>query len=76
MRPKWTCLCFLFYYLTEPNRTNPQAETLLEYLRRCGIKKAKYLQYLLDEEYRPNPKDYQPTEILYQLIVDNGSASA
>ncbi len=47
-------------------------ETLLEYLRRCGVVKAKYLQYLLDEEYRPNPKDFLPTEILYQLIVERG----
>lgn len=34
--------------------------------------RAKYLQYLLDEEYRENPKDYQPTEVLYQLILEKG----
>lgn len=45
-------------------------ETLLEYLRRCGVQSPKYLQYLLDEQYRPNPKDYSPTEIVYQLIVE------
>lgn len=46
-------------------------ETLLEYLRRCGLQ-AKYLQYLLDENYRENPKDFTPTEVLYQLIVEKG----
>lgn len=53
-------------------KKNVCTETLLEYLRRCGVVKAKYLQYLLDEEYRPNPKDFLPTEILYQLIVERG----
>ena len=29
-------------------------------------------QYLLDTEYRPNPKDYNPTEVLYQISVEKG----
>ncbi len=50
--------------------------TLLAYLRRCGVGGAKALQYLLDTEYRPNPKDYNPTEILYQISLEkSGSGS-
>lgn len=32
-------------------------------------------QYLLDTEYRPNPKDYNPTEVLYQISVEKGGAA-
>ena len=45
-------------------------ETLLSYLRQNGVKKAKALQYFLDDQYRENPKDYSPTEIVYQIILD------
>jgi hypothetical protein len=45
-------------------------ETLLAYLRRSGVPKARYLQYLLDTEYREDPRDYNPTEVLYQITVE------
>ena len=32
-------------------------------------------QYLLDTEYRPNPKDYNPTEVLYQISVEKGGVA-
>ena len=51
-------------------------ETLLSYLRRCGVKSCNSLQYFLDTEYRPNPKDYSPSEILYQIVLENSKAPA
>ena len=47
------------------------ANTLESYLRQSKVKGVKYLQYFLDTEYRENPKDYAPTEILYQFILEN-----
>jgi hypothetical protein len=50
-------------------------ETLLGWLRDCGVK-SKYLQYLLDTEYRENPRDYLPSEILYQIIIEGKAAQS
>jgi hypothetical protein len=52
----------------EGTRVKPDyvAAALTAYLEECGVS-AEYSSYFVDKQYRPNPDDYQPTQVLAQL---------
>ena len=49
----------------EGTRVKPDyvAAALTAYLEECGVS----AEYFVDKQYRPNPDDYQPTQVLAQL---------